>query len=307
MLRYSKLSFLILLIEVCYMITELRTLVAISRHSTFSAAAERIGLTQAAVSGHVRRLEDHLGFTLFDRRGRTVRLNSDGERTLERARALLIGFDALGSREDRASHVMIRVGAIASVQSALLARALTHFHAQYPSHRVQVVPGLSLHLLDQVDAGDLDMAVIARPPYGLPPDLDWQTMSRESYLLVVPQGYPGDDWREALRTEPFLRYDRLAFGGRQVDRFIRALPFPVNEVMEVPVQTMINMVGQGLGVALIPNAEAHFPLPEGARALELTGASLFREVGIVSQRRRIEDSATAGLIGCLLGQEQPAS
>ena len=287
------------------MLSELRTLIAISRHGTFSAAAERIGLTQAAVSGHVRRLEEHLGFALFDRRGRNVRLNRDGERTLERARALLERFEALGSPEERASQVMIRVGAISSVQSALLARALTHFHTQYPSHRVQVVPGLSLHLLDQVDAGDLDLAVIARPPYGLPPDLDWQTMSSESYVLVVPKGYPGNDWREALRTEPFLRYDRLAFGGRQVDRFIRALPFPVNEVMEVPVQTMINMVGQGLGVALIPNAEAHFPLPAGARALELTGARLFREVGIVSQRRKVEDTATAQLIACLLGQEIP--
>jgi DNA-binding transcriptional LysR family regulator len=285
------------------MITELRTLVAIARYGTFSAAAERIGLTQAAVSGHVRRLEEHLGFTLFDRRGRSVRLNPDGVRTLDRAKALLEQFEALGARVERTAHVVIRVGAITSVQSALLARALTRFHSQFPNHRVQVVPGLSLHLLDQVDAGELDLAVITRPPYGLPPDLDWQTMSSERYVLVVPQSRPGDDWREVLRSEPFLRYDRLAFGGRQVDRFIRALPFPVNEVMEVPVQTMINMVGQGLGVALIPRAEAHFPLPSGVRALELTGADLCREVGIVSQRRKFGEASAAGLIGCLLDQE----
>lgn len=54
------------------------------------------GLTQAAVSGHMRRLEESLGFALFDRTGRSATLNAAGLRTLARAEALVAGFDALG-------------------------------------------------------------------------------------------------------------------------------------------------------------------------------------------------------------------
>ncbi len=89
-----------------------------------------------------------------------------------------------------------------------------------------------------------------------------------------------------------------------MDRFIRSLPFAVNDLMEVPVQTMITMVGQGLGVALIPMAEAHFPLPPGVRTLELTGAKLYREVGIISHRQKFGELAVSGLIACLLEQDK---
>ena len=70
------------------MITELRTLIAIARYGTFRAAGDRVGLTQAAVSGHMHRLEEALGFTLFDRTGRSATLNAAGLRTLARAEAL---------------------------------------------------------------------------------------------------------------------------------------------------------------------------------------------------------------------------
>ena len=58
------------------MIRELKTLVAVAREGTFAAAGQKIGLTQAAVSAQMQRLEGELGFELFDRSGRSARLNS---------------------------------------------------------------------------------------------------------------------------------------------------------------------------------------------------------------------------------------
>ncbi len=267
------------------MLAELRTLVAIARFGTFSLAAERSGLTQAAVSGQIKRLETALGFALFDRTGRSAKLNAAGARTLERAKAIFALVDSIGDPEGDGAVSTLRIGAIASVQSSMLARALAAFRERYVNVRVHVAPGLSLHLIDQVDAGELDIAILIKPPFELPAELSWQPISRDPYVLIAPHDCEGDDWKTLIQSQPFLRYDRLSFGGRQVDRFVRNLPFTVVEAIEVPVQAMLAMVQSGLGVALIPLAEAHFPLPSGVRSIPLEGVDLYREVGFILARR----------------------
>ena len=59
----------------------------------------------------------------------------------------------------------VTIGAIASVQSALLPAALADFHRRHPACRTRVIPGLSIELVNRVDAGEIDMAAIIRPPF----------------------------------------------------------------------------------------------------------------------------------------------
>ncbi|MBC2665860.1 LysR family transcriptional regulator [Novosphingobium flavum] len=268
------------------MFAELRTLIAVSRWGTFSRAGERVGLTQAAVSGQMKRLEEQLGFSLFERTGRSARLNVAGLRTVERARAILASLEALGDPEECSAAGLgtLRIGAISSLQAPLLARALGPLSRAYPGLALQVVPGLGLNLLDQVDSGELDLAVMIRPPFDLPAELAWDLLARDRYSLIAPAALASEDWRGVLTAQPFLRYDRLSFGGRQVDRFIRSLPFPVTLSIEVPVQSMVTMVESGLGVALVPLAEERQPLPPGVVALPLPGVDLARETGVVRPR-----------------------
>lgn len=283
------------------MIAELRTFIAVARQGTFTAAGDRIGLTQAAVSGQIKRLEDMLGFSLFDRTGRSATLNAAGARTLKRAQEIVSLFDVLGSTADD-EHLggRIRVGAIASVQSTVLARAMTLFRRRFLNVHVHVVPGMSLHLLDQLDAGELDLAVLIPPPFGMSPDLSWWPLIREPFKLVVPLATEGDDWRSLLQSQPFLRYDRASYGGRQVERFLRAQRLAVAESIEVDdVPAMVAMVGNGLGVALVPMAEAHLPLPAGVRAITLGEHGFHREIGIAQHRDHDAAPGVDHLARCL--------
>src|SRR3954471_8943338 len=135
------------------MITELRTFVAVVRHGTFAAAGERIGLTQSAVSSQVKRLEDALGTQLFDRTRRTATLNAAGALTLARAEEILALYAKLGDPADlEADEGVLRIGAIASMQSSLLPRALATFRPGHPRLRLNVMPGVSMHLMDLLDA-----------------------------------------------------------------------------------------------------------------------------------------------------------
>lgn len=282
-----------------FMITELKTFVAIARYGTFSQAADRVGLTQAAVSGQIKRLEEHLGFALFDRTGRSATLNAAGALILPRAQSILAQFEMLGDPETDSATGTLKVGAISSVQTSMLARALVTFRERFPKYGVQVLPGLSMHMIDEVDSGELDLAILIRPSFELPPELDWHTLRTEPYVLIAPADCQGNDWREVIQSQPFLRYHRLSVGGRQVDRFLRTMPFAITTATETSLQAMLTMVQNGLGVALIPVSEAHFPLPQTIRALPLDEQSLVREIGFVRSRLHQPKPALDHLAECL--------
>ena len=282
------------------MIIELRTLIAVARYGTFSAAGERIGLTQAAVSGHMRRLEESLGFALFDRTGRSATLNAVGLRTLARAEALVAGFDALGEpTQDEEWAKPLEIGAIASVHATILTRALVPFRQRFANCRVNLSPGVSLQLMDRDEAGELDLAILIRPAFEPPRELEWTPLACENYVLLVASDVAGDDWLSVIREQPFIRYSRSSFGGRQVERFLRDHSLTLQEWIEVDdIQAMLSMVESGLGVAVVPLTETILPLPVSVRAIALGPTAIHREIGALYPKVS-RSAAVAGFIECL--------
>ncbi|SDK97597.1 transcriptional regulator, LysR family [Franzmannia pantelleriensis] len=267
------------------MLRELQTFIAVAEAGTFAAAGERIGLTQAAVSAQMKRLESTLGVALFERQGRNARLNARGRHTLLQAQELVRLYASLGAdADDQVASTLVSVGAIASVQRGLLPSALARFHRHYPGCRTRVMPGLSMQLVDLVDAGELDMAVSIRPPFSLQSDLRWTTLAREPFRLLVPAGQAGDDWRECLNERPFVRYDRASFGGRQVERFLREQRLNVREVCEVDeLEAIVELVANRVGVALVPETAALRPWPAAVRAIDLGSDTFHRDIGLVQR------------------------
>ncbi|RWN01200.1 MAG: LysR family transcriptional regulator [Mesorhizobium sp.] len=266
------------------MITELRTLSAVVRYGTFAAAGARIGLTQAAVSGQMRRLEDKLGVRLFDRTGRSAILNQTGRTVLARAQEVLAGVEKLTEPLDSSTQTgRLRIGAISSVQPTILRRALKAFHPAFPGFYIEIVPGTSLELLDRLDAGGLDVAVIIRPGFGLPPTVRWESLVQERFVLVAPPGTDDMDWKAAMRGHAFLRYNRHSFGGRLVERLIEQQGVLVDEWVEIDdIAALLSMVADGMGVAIVPRAEAYADHFRGVRVIELGEAETFREIGILT-------------------------
>ncbi|MBC3269890.1 LysR family transcriptional regulator [Pseudomonas sp. SWRI81] len=270
------------------MIKELKTLIAVAREGTFAAAGHKIGLTQAAVSAQIQRLEAELGFEIFDRKGRTAHLNKMGQQVLMQAHDLLRLYDNLGSTTTGTpANVRVTLGAIASVQRSYLPDALARFHQQCPHCRTRVVPGLSMEMVNLVDAGEIDMAVIIRPPFSLQSDLRWTTLALEPYRLIVPRDVQGDDWAGLLSSQPFIRYDRSSFGGRQVDRFLRQMHFTPREVCELDeLEAIIKLVEKSVGVALVPQTAREPQWPAGVRAVDLGDHTFHRDIGLVHRSRQ---------------------
>ncbi|HGA2319078.1 TPA: LysR substrate-binding domain-containing protein [Pseudomonas putida] len=284
------------------MIRELKTLMMVAREGTFAAAGLKVNLTQAAVSAQMQRLEEALGFEIFERRGRNAQLNRRGQQVLIQAQEVIRLYSTLGCNAPGAAPtVQVDIGAIATIQRSLLPQALAQFHAARSECRTRIIPGLSLELLSAVDAREIDMAVIIRPPFELQSDLQWTTLAREPYRLIVPAGLEQAEWPDILNTKPFIRYERSSFGGRQVDRFLRQAHFNVREVCELDeLEAITELVGKGVGVALVPQTVARDAWPASVRAYDLGARTFHRDIGLVHHANVLLSEQVTQLIALIV-------
>lgn len=283
------------------MLRELKTLVMVARHGTFAAAGQYVGLTQSAVSAQMRVLEQSLGVRLFDRSGRAAVLNAAGRHALPLAEQILGLYAQMALPTSAAEwRGELRIGAIASVQTGLLPEALPRFRALAPRVELKLVPGVSLNLLSQVDAGELDLALLIKPPFELPKELLQIDLAREPFVLIAPLAVEGDDPLRLLAEQPFVRYDRTSFGGRRVTRFLREQRLEVRQALELDeLEAIVRMVECGLGVALVPRAGLWLRRPTRLREIELGELTFHREL-VAVLRRAQRQPALECLLDCLL-------
>jgi DNA-binding transcriptional LysR family regulator len=286
------------------MMRELKTLLAVAREGTFAAAAIKVGLTQAAVSAQMHRLEQSLGFALFDRVGRAARLNTRGRQVCQQARELLDRYQQLGAPvADTFSGRLISLGAIASVQRAFLPAVLSRFYRSPQACRVRVLPGVSTDFVNQVDTGELDMAMVIRPPFSLQGRLRWTQLFREPFRLLVARTQVSSDWAQLLATLPFIRYDHASFGGRQVERFLQDRQIAVRDIFELDeLEAIVQLVARGVGVALLPQSSVHRRWPAQVRAIDLGKATFYREIGLVHAPENHLDAPVVYLLDLLRRQ-----
>ena len=289
------------------MLRELKTFVTVARLGTFAAAGQRIGLPQSAVSAQIRVLEQGLGVRLFDRSGRAAVLNAAGRHALPLAEQMLALYGQMALPSEVAEwRGELKIGAIATLQTGLLPEALPRFREQAPHIELKLVPGVSLNLLGQVDAGELDLALLIKPPFALPKELLEVSLAREPFVLIAPESLPGDDPLQLLAEQPFVRYDRASFGGRLVSGFLREQRLQVREALELDeLEAIVRMVECGLGVSLIPRAGLWLQRPTRLRVIELGELTFHREL-VAVMRRAQRQPALECLLECLRGAASSA-
>src|SRR5262249_43992607 len=139
----------------------LRAFVTIVDAGGFARAANRLNLSQPALSRQIRTLEGELGVLLFDRIGRRVQLTSEGEDLLRRSRRLLAEADSLGERARllKAGETgILRVGATPQVIENLLADFLTKYRRRHPGVEVHLLEEGGVRLQGCLERGDIQLA-----------------------------------------------------------------------------------------------------------------------------------------------------
>jgi DNA-binding transcriptional LysR family regulator len=179
----------------------LKTFVVVAELGGFRRAAERLNLTQSTISQQIKRLEQEASRPLFRRTTRAVALTDDGETLLGDARRLLQLEEAARQRlsAPRLSG-SVRLGVVEEVAGGSMPPALGRFATLHPNIKLEVQIGLSVELIDQLDAGRLDLVFAKRPAGSARGRLAWREplvwVAAESFQLAPNAPLPLALYRE---------------------------------------------------------------------------------------------------------------
>jgi DNA-binding transcriptional LysR family regulator len=240
-------------------IRQLRAFVAIAESGTFTAGALRVHVTQAAISMQIRQLENEIGAKVFVRAPRHVILTEAGEQLLRRARHILREHDAAldeiaelaGAERGR-----LRIGsASAMVLTEQLPAMLKELRKQHPAADISVTSGTSEVLVDQILAGEVDIAFVS-----LPVDVRGIKTERLSEDQLVAIASPRHKLAKQRTVSAYtLAGERLILGERGgntrrlIDQFFAQAGVSLHVAMELSRQQAIRrMVEEDMGVGIVP-------------------------------------------------------
>lgn len=164
----------------------LRCFVAVADTRGFTAAGERIGLTQSGISVRIRNLEERLGRRLLDRTSRSVTLTEAGELFLGYARRMIdLNDEAVGRIRGTSAEGRLRLGIADYAIPRLMPGALGRFARLQPGVKMELRTGLSADLRPAFDRGELDVAIVARGQVFKGGDL----LYRDQMIWVAAPGF----------------------------------------------------------------------------------------------------------------------
>jgi len=260
-------------------------LIAISERGSFSAAADEICISQAAVGQQMKRLEENLNVTLFDRSQRTLTLNQLGKALVPKARDIVHAYETmLDDLVGGAAHFgQLTLGAVPSTTSIMVPMAIKRLVTAHPNLHVHVVTGLSDDLTDQLERGALDVAILSlkdKPSA----NMNWQPLAEEEMVLLTSPQLSGDDPLQLLREQPYIRHTRRGAVGVLAEAWLSENNIPVRGTMELEsLDSVVNMVSHNLGVSLVPNICVPGAAFAAMRAIPLGGKSISRKLGILTR------------------------
>ncbi len=283
-------------------IASLHAFVTIADSGSFSLAADRLHLTQPAVSKRVATLEEELSVRLFDRLGRTVRLTEAGAVLLPRARRILAEVDDSRRALRNLSGVVAGSLTVATSHHIGLHRlppVLRTFTARYPQVR------LDMRFMDSEIAcavvlrGEVELAIVTLPPQVDPP-LEISPLWPDSLVVVASRAHPLAELAtivpQQLQEHAAILPSEATFTRRIVEDELKRLG------VEIPVafatnylETIKMMVAVGLGWSVLPRTMLDGELVE----LPIAGLRLERTLGVVRHTGHTLSNAAGALLAIL--------
>ena len=282
------------------------TFVCLAETQSFRRAAERLRLSQPAVSAHIRDLERQFGVPLVHRTTRHVSLTAEGEAFAARAKRALEELDMASQdlRDVAAVHRgRVVVACIPPMMATLASNVLRRIGQDHPGLDVQIFDVLSGEVVQLVARGDADFGIGPRPT---DTSLKFALLQRDYYVAVVPQGHALAG-RNAIALNDMTAYPLVAMrrdaNARQVfDQATRRRRQPLRARFEVRhIFSIGRMVEAGLGVAVLPRSA--LPVIAGSRivTIDIRSPRIFREIGLIT-RREYQYSPAANTFVAMLKQ-----
>jgi len=298
---------------------QLRYFEAVARLSHFGQAADACAVSQPALSVQIKELEETLGAKLFERGARQVRLTRFGEEFAGRVQQILRSVDELGELARASQDRLVgrlRIGVIPTVAPYLLPRVVETLARDHPEIDLRLRETVTPKLLQELKEGALDIAIVALPISE--PAFTEVPLFEEQFVLVRPeadadQPVPGPDRLREMRL--LLLEEGHCFRDQALSFCSISASAPRELLDGSSLSTLVQMVGAGIGVTLIPDmavpvetrsanvAVAQFPEPQPKRQI---GMIWRRSNPLTKQLSQVAEAVQSAAAALGLGQDNAA-
>jgi LysR family transcriptional regulator, hydrogen peroxide-inducible genes activator len=233
--------------------------VAIDDHGSFSHAARASGVTQPALSTQVRRLEETLGVTLFERRPSGVIATEAGDRVIALARRVLANVDdvvAVAQRMQDPLRGTIRMGVIPTVAPYMLPQIMPLIRARFPELRLLLREERTDRLTELVGAGELDLILVAQESNL--DNLETRPLFADPFVLAVSREHKlarrkRVAARDLLGEEVLLLDDGHCLRDQTLAICDAAGACELGDFRATSLSTLVHMVETGVGITMLPS------------------------------------------------------
>lgn len=292
---------------------DLKYILAVADTRHFGRAAERCFVSQPTLSGQIRKLEQALGVTIFERTNRSVEVTPIGAAILDRARLLMEQADAIEqvarAHQDPLAGPL-RIGAIPTLSPYLMPLILVPMKRRYPQLKLVLIEEVTDSLLRRLSRHELDAALLATA--ATDPDLTEIPLFEEPFWLAHPRNHPLHD-KHDITAADLAELDLLLLADghcltHQVMEVCRLAERPrdgeMADLRAASLETLLQLVGAGFGCTLVPALAIRggWMADSGiiARPLELDDA--YRRIALVSRRSFPRHEALDALAEVVRGQ-----
>ncbi|MFC5497739.1 LysR family transcriptional regulator [Caenimonas terrae] len=245
-----------------------RQFVAVAEVLHFGRAAAGLHMTQPPLTQGIAQLERLLGVKLFERTKRSVQLTAAGAALLPAARDLLARARALPAqaRAAQAGEIgRLRLGFVSTIGFAQLPQWVRGFRARYPNVALELIEATGDVQLQALERGELDAGFMLHSPGFVPPGLQHLRVTREPLVLALPDPHPlaaaASPRLAQVLDQPLVIFPRRIVPSLHdailgVYRAAGRAPLVAQEAIQM--QTIVNLVSAGLGVAWVPESVRQF-------------------------------------------------
>lgn len=291
-------------------ISQLETLLTISKTLSFRKAGELLNLTQPAVSAQIKSLEDEFSAVLVDR-NHPVALTDRGKVFLEHAEQILAIVEQLKQKLSDLNHIPqghIVLGTTTSIAIQILPRVLSYFQNQFPLIKTSILSMSSAQVLSHVENGTVDVGIGYLSDRS--PQVETSVLYYDTFEFVVSPSHPLAKVPRAtigmLKDIPLILLSPDTLGRRFVDRIFRENSLQPNIVMELGSSEEVKrMVELDLGAAIVSKLSIASELRRGTlKMIPVDELATSHPVGVMTKSGRYVNSAMRQFLNDLKGMPE---
>ncbi|MBX9788961.1 MAG: LysR family transcriptional regulator [Pirellulales bacterium] len=293
----------------------LRYFVGIAEHGSFSRAAERMHISQSALSRQMQILENELGVMLFDRIGRRIVLTPAGQDLLARSQTVIHDVEAITTRASELAGGgtgALRLGVTPQTLESLVSRFISHFSGKFPEATITFVEDGSANLIEMVEKGQVDVAIAALPQGST---LESKALFPLAVLCVVPSGHRLKGRTsirvEDLKDEPLLLLQRQFMTRQLFDGACRLANLKQQILIESnSPHSLLSLVTTQLGIAVVPSTFLLNKLQSNALLLKHQHTPISCSISAIWHPRRYRSSISQAFVdelSCYTRTDYPGS